>query len=86
MYTQSTHESAVNLAEIQEKFPDVKIRSFPKDVMNAIKVENDKLLAEFAAADPQTKKIMDSIQSYSQKARQWTRFSDVAYLENFDSE
>jgi TRAP-type mannitol/chloroaromatic compound transport system substrate-binding protein len=53
--------------------------------MNAIKAENDKLLAEFAAKDPQTKKILDSIESYKAKARQWTNFSDRAYLDNFDS-
>ena len=85
MYTQSTHESAVNLATLQQDFPNVKIRSFSPEIMNAIKAENDKLLVEFANADPQSKKILDSIESYKAKARQWTNFSDRAYLDNFDS-
>ena len=86
MYTQSTHESAVNLATIQTEYPNVKIRSFPAEVMNAIKAENDKLLVEFANADPQSKKILDSIEAYRKKARAWTNFSDRAYLESFDSQ
>jgi TRAP-type mannitol/chloroaromatic compound transport system substrate-binding protein len=85
MYTQSTHESAVNLATLQSEYPNVKIRSFSKEIMNAIKAENDKLLVEFAAADPQSKKILDSISSYQKKAREWTNFSDRAYLDNFDA-
>jgi TRAP-type mannitol/chloroaromatic compound transport system substrate-binding protein len=85
MYTQSTHESAVNLATLQAEYPNVKIRSFSKEIMNAIKAENDKLLVEFAAADPQSKKILDSIASYQEKAREWTNFSDRAYLDNFDA-
>ena len=86
MYTQSTHESAVNLATIQTEYPNVKIRSFPAEVMNAIKAENDKLLVEFANADPQSKKILNSIEAYRKKARAWTNFSDRAYLESFDSQ
>jgi len=85
MYTQSTHESAINLATLQDEYPNVKIRSFSKEIMNAIKAENDKLLVEFAAADPQSKKILDSISSYQAKAREWTNFSDRAYLDNFDA-
>ena len=84
MYTQSTHESAVNLAQIQTDYPDVKIRSLPTEVMNAIKAKNDQLLAEFAAKDPETKKILDSIESYKNNAREWTNFSDRAYLDSFD--
>lgn len=85
MYIQSYHESAINLATIQEKYPNVKIRSFPTEVMAAMKAENDKLLEEFSAKNAQTKKILNSIQAYSKKVRQWTNFSDRAYLDNFDS-
>lgn len=85
MYIQSYHESAINLAALQQEYPNVKIRSFPKEVMTAIKTANDKLLAEFAAADPQTKKIIDSLESYKNKAREWTNFSDRAYLDSLDA-
>lgn len=84
MYSQSVHESALNLATIQTDYPNVKIKTFPKPVMQAIKQANQKLLAEFAAKDPMSKKILDSIHSYGKKARAWTNFSDRAYLDSLD--
>ena len=84
MYAQSMHESGVNLAALQSDFPNVKIRSFPKEVMNAIRKANDELLVEFAAKDPMTAEILNSINTYQKQVRAWTNFSDRAYLDNFD--
>ncbi len=84
MYSQSMYESALNLATIQTEYPNVKIKTFPEPVMQALKQANKKLLAEFSAKDPMSKKILDSIHSYSKKARAWTNFSDRAYLDSLD--
>lgn len=84
MYTQSTHESSKNLATIQEEYPNVKIRSFPQAVTAKIRIANHELLNEFAAKDPKTKEILDSLYDYQEKARAWTNFSDRAYLDSFD--
>ncbi|TEW51893.1 ABC transporter substrate-binding protein [Psychromonas sp. RZ5] len=86
MLTQSTHESAKNLAAIQKDYPNVKIRSFPKPVMSAIKQANKALLTEFAAKDPKTKEILESINTYQAQSRAWTDFSERAFLENSESE
>jgi TRAP-type mannitol/chloroaromatic compound transport system substrate-binding protein len=85
MYAQSMHESGVNLAKLQEDYPNVKIRSFPKSVMSEIQAANAQLLSEFANKDPLTKKILHSIYDYQDQIRPWTNFSDRAYLDNFDS-
>jgi len=85
MYTQSTHESGKNLATIQKDFPNVKMRTFPKPVMDAIQVANSELLAEFASKDPKTQEILDSIKSYQEQVRAWTNFSDRAYLDSFSA-
>ncbi|MFT6900075.1 MAG: TRAP-type mannitol/chloroaromatic compound transport system substrate-binding protein [Colwellia sp.] len=84
MYAQSMHESGVNLAKIQDDFPNVKIRSFPRAVMSEIQLANADLLKEFANKDPLTKKILYSIYDYQDQIRAWTNFSDRAYLDNFD--
>lgn len=86
MYTQSTHESAVNLATLKKEYPNVKLRTFPQPVMEAIQKANSELLNSFAAKDPKTKEILDSIQEYQGKARGWTNFSDRTYLESFDTQ
>jgi TRAP-type mannitol/chloroaromatic compound transport system substrate-binding protein len=85
MYAHSMHESAINLATIQSEYPQVKIKTFPEPVMRAIKMANKKLLDQFAAKDPMSKKILDSIHNYQQKVRAWTNFSDRAYLDSYDS-
>ncbi len=84
MYAQSYHESAMNLATLEKDYPNVKMRSFPKPVMNAILKTNDELLKEFAEKDPMTAEILQSLSDYKQKARAWTNLSDRAYLDNFD--
>ena len=86
MYIHSYHESAVNLASLQKDYPNVKMRTFPKSVMDAIKKTNTELLNEFSAKDPVTAEILKSISEYQQKARTWTNLSDRAYLNNFDAQ
>lgn len=86
MYAQSYHESAMNLATLEQDYPNVKMRSFPKSVMNAISKTNQDLLKEFAEKDDMTAEILKSLSEYKKKARAWTNLSDRAYLDSFDSE
>ena len=80
MYIQSYHESSENLAVLDTEYPDVKIRTFPEDVMTALRIANDELLAEKAKEDPLAKEILESQASYLKKVRHWTDISDKAYL------
>jgi len=80
MYAQSNHESSVNWATIKSEYPDVQVKTLPKEVIDAMRKANDELLTEFAAADPLAKEISDSQAEYLAKARAWTAISDQAYL------
>ena len=82
MYIQSYHESAENWAKIASEYPDIKIKTFPKSVIEALKKANAELLAEAAASSPLAKEIQDSQAAYMKKARVWTDISDKAYLDN----
>lgn len=42
MYTQSTHESAVNLETIQTEYPNVQIKTMPDAVIDAMREANDR--------------------------------------------
>lgn len=84
MYIQSYHESGVNWAKMKSEYPDIQVKTFPKDVLKAMSKANDELLAEAAAADPLTKEIIDSQHAYMKVARVWTNISDRAYLESLD--
>jgi TRAP-type mannitol/chloroaromatic compound transport system substrate-binding protein len=48
----------------------------------ALKKANDELLAEHAARDPLAKEIIESQQSFTEKARAYTLISDLGYLES----
>ncbi|QTG88535.1 TRAP transporter substrate-binding protein [Vibrio furnissii] len=80
MYTQSVHESGKNWASITTEYPNVKVKTFPPAVIDALRAANDRLLAEHAAADPQAKEIQESQASYMKQVRAWTDISTRAYL------
>lgn len=86
MYIQSYHESAVNLDKMKAEYPNIQIRDFPAEVIQAMQAANTRLLAQKAGEDPLAREILDSQANYLKKVRRWTNISDQAYLNNFDTE
>jgi TRAP-type mannitol/chloroaromatic compound transport system substrate-binding protein len=82
MYIQSYHASGVNWATIAAEYPNIKVKTFPKSVINALKKANTELLSEAAAKSEVAKEIQESQAAYMKKARVWTNISDKAYLDN----
>jgi TRAP-type mannitol/chloroaromatic compound transport system substrate-binding protein len=80
MYAMSYHESAINWDSIKKEYPNVQVKTFPKEVIDAMRKANDELIQEFAARDPLAKEIIESQADYLAKARAWTAISDQAYL------
>jgi len=70
---------------MKTQYPNVQVKTFPKEVLAAMKKANQELLAEKAAADPLAKEIIESQAAYLKVARVWTNISDRAYLESVDS-
>ena len=85
MYAHSTHVSGENWASMSTEFPDIQVKTFPKDVLDAMKAANKKLVEESAAADPFAAKVLNSQQRYLAQVRQWTKMSDLAYLISTDN-
>jgi len=79
-YAHFYHASAENLAKLQSDFPEVKIRTFPPDILQALEAANQRLLTATAETDPAFREVLESQQRYLAKARQWTMTSDYAYL------
>ena len=83
MYPQTYHESAINLDKILKEHPEVQIRAFPTAVFRQFGDIMAKNLEERAKnGDDLTKEIIQSRADYFRKARQWTRISDQAFLNN----
>lgn len=58
----------------------VKVRTFPKDVLDAFRKANDDLLNEMAAKSPELKEVLDSQKAFLAKAKEWTKVSEFEYL------
>ena len=77
--------SARAWAEIKKEYPNIKIMTFPPDVLKAMKAANDELMAEYAAQDPLFKEIYEDQQAYGAMARDWTIMSEYLYLQTLES-
>jgi TRAP-type mannitol/chloroaromatic compound transport system substrate-binding protein len=84
MYIQTHHESGESWHQMKTEFPNIQVKTFPSDVITAMREANEKLLAEYAGKDPQAKRIQESQAEYMRKARAWTEISDKAYLNSLD--
>lgn len=80
MYAHSTHASGENWANMSTEYPNIQVKTFPKDVLEAMKSANQRLVEKSAASDPFAAKVLHSQQAYLAKVRQWTNMSDLAYL------
>jgi len=82
MYIQSYHASGENWSKMATDYPKIKVKTFPKSVIKALKKANKDLLAEAAKKSATAKEIQNSQAAYMKKARVWTNISDKAYLDN----
>ncbi|WXT99636.1 MAG: Monocarboxylate 2-oxoacid-binding periplasmic protein [Catillopecten margaritatus gill symbiont] len=80
MFVRSNDESAKNWVAMKKDFPNIKVKTFPKPVFDALRAANDKLLDKLAAKNSLSKEIIESRRNYLKKARAWTAISDQAYL------
>ncbi len=82
MTIESHHLSGQNWVAMKTEFPNVQVKSFPPEVMAALRKANDELLAEITAKNPLTKEIVESQDAYLKQVRQWTDIADRTYLNN----
>jgi TRAP-type mannitol/chloroaromatic compound transport system substrate-binding protein len=82
MYIQNYHMSAQAWSKMGKDFPNIKVKTFPKPVMDAMKKANADLLVEKTKNQPLLKEIIDSQTAYQKKAREWTKMSDYLFLKD----
>jgi len=82
MYIQNYAMSADAWSKIATEYPNIKIKTFPKEVMDAMKKANKELIVEKTKGHPLLKEIIDSQTAFQKKAREWTIMSDYLYLKD----
>lgn len=81
MYAENFSMSAQAWAKMQEDYPAITVKSFPKEVLAKMKEETDNVLDGYAAKDPFFKEVLTSQREFMTKARKWTVMSEVNYVE-----
>ena len=82
MYIQTYHMSAVAWKKMKKDFPNIKVKTLPKPIMQSLKKVNDELLEDFSKNNPLLKETLKSQNDYLKKVRQWTKMSDYLYLKD----
>jgi TRAP-type mannitol/chloroaromatic compound transport system substrate-binding protein len=82
MYIQNYDMSATAWEKMKKDYPNIKVETFPKPIMDAMKKANKELRVEIVKGHPLLKEVLDSQEAYKKKAREWTKMSDYLYLKD----
>jgi TRAP-type mannitol/chloroaromatic compound transport system substrate-binding protein len=82
MYIQNYDMSATAWAKMKKDYPNIKVETFPKPIMDAMKKANKELRKEMVKGHPLLKEVLDSQAAYQKKVREWTKMSDYLYLKD----
>ena len=82
MYIQNYDMNARAWENMLKDNPNIKVKTFPIEVMNAMKKANNELRAEVSLKSPLLKEVLYSQDAYQKKAREWTKMSDFLYLKD----
>ena len=82
MYIENYHMSSEAWSTMLSEFPTIKVKTFPKEVMDAMKKANTELLEEVKKESPIVKEVLESQEAYQKKSREWTKMSDFLYLKD----
>lgn len=85
MYIENFAGSVDAWSQMKTEFPDIKVKTFPKPVLKAMKEAADSLYDSYAEQDALFKKVLDSQREYMAKARTWSIISEFNYIETSKS-
>lgn len=76
------NKSVLAWEKIAKDYPNIKVKSFPKEVLKAMKKSTDEVMLNYASKNQLFKEIYESQQNYLKKSRTWTKISEYDYLSN----
>lgn len=79
MLSESFYRNALAWEEMKKQ-GDIKIRTFPDDVLDAFKKANDELLLQVAGQSEMAREVIESQRRFMDKAGDWTNITDQDYL------
>jgi trap-type mannitol/chloroaromatic compound transport system, periplasmic component len=79
--TKSFFDNTEFWVKMKSEFPNIEVKSFPDDVMAALRKATDEILNEEAAKDELFKEILTSQRIFLTKAREWSKISEFSYIQ-----
>ena len=80
MYFENYNMNADAWKKMKVENPNIKVKTFPKKVLKAMKKATDEVMMSYSKKDPLFKEIYESRQNYLNKVRPWTKLSDYDYI------
>ncbi|THB74172.1 MAG: ABC transporter substrate-binding protein [Desulfobulbaceae bacterium] len=81
MYSENFDASATAWAQMKTEFPNIKVMTFPPEVLKAMKAASVEAYEAYAADNPAFKEVYESQKAYMAMAREWTKMSDYYYIQ-----
>ncbi|MFT5836154.1 MAG: TRAP-type mannitol/chloroaromatic compound transport system substrate-binding protein [Sulfurimonas sp.] len=81
MMQKANYQNALTWSKIKQDYPNIKVKTFSKEIIDALKVASKEIFDEQARKDPLFKEILESQRKYQKKAEAWTDISDKVYLQ-----
>jgi TRAP-type mannitol/chloroaromatic compound transport system substrate-binding protein len=81
MYIENFAESADAWQKMKKEYPDIKVMTFPKPVLIALKKATDEVMNDYASKNALFKEIWTDYRAYMKKARAWSMMSQYYYLQ-----
>ncbi len=80
LYTDNFAGSVDAWDKMKTEYPNIVVKTFPTEVLQAMKKAADELYSEYAAKDASFKEVFESQKAYMKKARTWTNISEYNYI------
>ena len=80
MYHDHFNKNVIAWEKMKKDFPNIKVKTFPKEVLDAMKKSTYEVMEKYSKQNPLFKEIYQSKQAYLKKARPWTMISQYDYL------
>jgi TRAP-type mannitol/chloroaromatic compound transport system substrate-binding protein len=80
MYIENFAMSVDAWSKMKKEYPNIKVKTFPKPVLEAMKKATKEVLDGYAKKDKEFQKIYEDYFSYMKKAREWTQMMQGSYL------
>ncbi len=85
MFSENFDMSAQAWSKMEADFPDIKVKTFPPEVLKAMKKATDEIMAGYAAKNEDFKVVYESQKEYMGKARKWSKMSDYYYIQTSEA-